>query len=101
MNKVMQFAREELDGYFYRLTGKPNDIALEKTKTSAGLFDERFIIDVDKTHGKICGVNERSVLLGVYRFLREVGCRFLYPGADGEIIPRISSDEISRSEERR
>ncbi len=95
MNKVMQFAREELDGYFYRLTGKPNDIALEKTKTSAGLFDERFIIDVDKTHGKICGVNERSVLLGVYRFLREVGCRFLYPGADGEIIPRISSDEIS------
>ena len=95
MNNVMQFAREELDGYFYRLTGKSNDIALEVTEPSAGLFDERFIIDVEKTSGKISGINERSVLLGVYRFLREAGCRFLYPGAGGEIIPRISADEIS------
>ncbi len=95
MNNVMQFARQELDRYFYRLTGKSNDIALEVTENSPQLFDERFIIDVEKTSGKISGINERSVLLGVYRFLREIGCRFLYPGADGEIIPEISSDEIS------
>ena len=35
----------------------------------------------------IAGVNPRSVLLGVYRLLREMGCRWLRPGDDGEIIP--------------
>ncbi len=40
--------------------------------------------------GIITGSNERAVLIAVYRFLYELGCRWLHPGPDGEIIPKRS-----------
>ena len=29
-----------------------------------------------------------SVLIAAYRFMYELGCRYLYPGPDGEKIPK-------------
>ena len=43
----------------------------------------------------IAGSNPRSVLLGVYRFLRELGCRWLRPGKYGEIIPQKDAGSLS------
>lgn len=42
----------------------------------------------------ISGPNPRSVLFSVYAYLEALGCRFLYPGTDGEHIPatEIRSD---------
>jgi len=37
----------------------------------------------------IAGVNPRSVLMGVYGYLRELGAEWLWPGADGEVLPQI------------
>jgi len=37
--------------------------------------------------GVISGPQPRSVLLGVYRYLRALGCRFLFPGSAGELFP--------------
>ena len=50
-------------------------------------LDDAYHIDVTNGIGMIAGTNERSVLLAVYRLLRELGCRWLRPGTDGEIIP--------------
>jgi hypothetical protein len=44
-------------------------------------------IDIMQSAGIILGVNPRSVLLGVYQFLTQAGCRWIRPGEDGEIIP--------------
>ena len=53
--------------------------------------DDVIHIDVQNGKGVITGSNERSVLIGVYRFFREVGCVFVRPGRDGEYIPRKDS----------
>jgi len=54
--------------------------------------DDHILIKVENGAGVITGSNERSVLMAVYRFMYELGCRYLYPGADGEKIPVRSLD---------
>jgi hypothetical protein len=58
-------------------------------------LDDAFEIDIAGGMGFIAGTNPRAVLIGVYRFLRELGCRWVRPGSTGEIVPRISSDDLS------
>ncbi len=60
-------------------------------------FDDAIWIDVQKGCGHISGSNPRSVLIGVYRFLAEIGCAWIRPGKEGEIIPRKSLDTVSVS----
>ncbi len=54
--------------------------------------DDRIVVKVENGAGIITGSNERSVLMAAYRFMYELGCRYLYPGADGEKIPVRSLD---------
>lgn len=56
--------------------------------------DDAYYIEIHGQTGVIAGSNERSVLLGVYRLLYELGCRFLRPGKNGELIPKRSLDNI-------
>lgn len=51
------------------------------------LLDDIVHIDTDACGGILAGSNPRSVLFAVYRYLRLNGCRFLFPGAEGEFIP--------------
>jgi len=57
------------------------------------------IIDVKNGEGYILGKNYRSVLIAAYRFMYELGCRFLRPGEDEEIIPqrKLSLSDLSVS----
>lgn len=50
-------------------------------------YDDAIHIDIKNASGTITGTNVRSVLIAVYRFLRELGCCFIRPGKDNEIIP--------------
>ena len=52
-------------------------------------------INIENGAGRITASNERSVLIAVYRLLFELGCRFLFPGKNGEVIPKVRLDEKS------
>ena len=51
------------------------------------VLDDIVHIDTDNEGGILAGSNPRSVLFAVYRYLKLNGCRWLYPGVDGEHIP--------------
>lgn len=51
--------------------------------------DDFFDISISAGKGNICGSNPRSVLLGVYAFLRKLGYRFLLPGET--VMPALLS----------
>jgi len=59
----------------------------DRLKVSDPNLDDAFHISIKNGCGTIVGTNDRSVLFGVYRLLREMGCRWLRPGESGEIIP--------------
>ncbi len=63
------------------------DFGLPTDEAEDIALDDILHIDTDAAGGIIAGSNPRSVLLAVYRYLRENGCRWLYPGVDGEYIP--------------
>ena len=50
-------------------------------------LDDVVHVDTTAQGGILAGSNPRSVLFSVYRFLRENGCRWLYPGVDGDYVP--------------
>ena len=52
-------------------------------------LDDEILIRVGPDGGTIAGSNERSVLLAAYRYLTELGCRWVRPGKTGEYLPRL------------
>ena len=102
---VVDFAAEELKKYLRMMMPECGDIAISRTTVqendgfTLGLMqdfgldvseaadvelDDILHIDTDARGGVIAGSNPRSVLLAAYRFLQENGCRWLFPGIDGE-----------------
>lgn len=109
-NRVIRFAVRELVRYLKRIDQQLSidvlktdfldttfsdmlwvgcDSALEKNILPVvdKLLDDAIAIDVNGINGYITGTNERSVLLAVYRFLKELGCMWIRPGKEGERIP--------------
>ena len=103
---VLDFAAEELKKYLRMMMPRCGeiDIFLEPGATDGfrlGLLEDFGIeseaedpvlddvihVDTTKEGGILAGSNSRSVLFAVYRFLRLNGCRWLYPGIDGEYVP--------------
>ena len=52
--------------------------------------DDAICIEVKNGSGHITGSSPRAVLIAAYRFLTELGCRWLRPGKDGEILPHCT-----------
>ena len=106
-NHVVDFAAEELKKYLRMMMPRCGEIAIEYNPDAKDGFrlgvmadfgldtsesdditlDDILHIDTDKEGGIIAGSNPRSVLLAVYRYLTINGCRWLFPGIDGEFIP--------------
>jgi len=95
--KDLTFAREEFVKYskrvFIGITDEP-DIALYVDPKLNEKEDE-IRICVKGGKGSIAGSNKISVLIAVYRFFKELGCRFIRPGKDGEVIKQLRLDDAN------
>lgn len=52
-------------------------------------LDDVYEVKIDGLCGYIAGSNIRSILYGIYAFLKKAGCRFIRPGKDGDYIPNF------------
>ena len=102
---IIDFAAEELKKYLMQMSpecggigisaediggfrlGVMSDFGLDASDVRDASLDDIVYIDCDGWGGIIAGSNPRSVLLAVYEYLRQNGCRWLFPGVDGEYIP--------------
>ena len=80
----ISYAPDATDGF--RL-GLMSDFSLDTSEAKDLSLDDIIHIDTDENGGVIAGSNVRSVLLAVYKYLTLTGCRWLFPGVDGELIP--------------
>ena len=80
----IKYDPEAKDGF--RL-GLMQDFGIDTSEAEDTTLDDIIHIDTDESDGIIAGSNARSVLLAVYRYLTINGCRWLFPGIDGEFIP--------------
>lgn len=117
-NKTISFASDELrkyiklidcdaeaaiinvDGYDTALSGAlwvgiDSAFSEKLPEVECDELDDAILIDVADGRGVITGTNPRSVLIAVYRFLSEVGCAWVRPGKDGEIIPGKDLSQVS------
>ena len=91
-NQTTAYAKDELISYLTKMAGLHNlsriDLELINENEDNEMAPDRYIIDITDGKGTIKGSNSRSILLGVYAYLKHLGCRFLRPGKLGEIVPK-------------
>lgn len=78
----------EYDGEAVRL-GLLCDLGLSDEGVKDAMLDDLVDADISSLCGYIGGSNERSVLFGVYNYLKSAGCRWVRPGPLGEYIPEV------------
>lgn len=100
---AVRYAGEELARYLGRmLDGADGEIQVTldvqpPSPPSPGwdpALDDWFHVQAAPQSVAITGSNPRSVLLGVYRLLHHLGCRFLMPGARHEAIPALPLEQL-------
>jgi len=67
--------------------GLLSDFGLDSSDVDDVMIDDVVDVKIDSLKGYIAGSNERSILFGVYKYLKSAGCRWVRPGAGGEYIP--------------
>ena len=80
----ISYAPDAKDGF--RL-GLMQDFGLDVSEAEDVFLDDILHIDTTAEGGIIAGDNPRSILQAVYKYLTLNGCRWLFPGIDGEFIP--------------
>lgn len=101
----LEFARSELLGYLGRMLPAATPANVHIRFSVAGRLDglppprdakldDQYCITAQGTDIVISATNERSILLGVYRLLHELGCRFLSPIINNEVVPRIAPADL-------
>jgi len=110
-NRTLEFAAEELSRYLQLSTGRKiptfnincvnesthgfilglcHDLGVD-CPAKANLEKDCICIKRSQNHYLLGGSNPRSVLYATYRYLREIGFRWIRPGNMGEIIPKVEN----------
>lgn len=91
-HQAIRFAADELTRCWseFAAASPPGKFAIElRLLENDGRADprDRYEIAIDDGGGFIAGINPRSVLFGVYRYLEMLGFRWVRPGRAGELVP--------------
>ena len=109
LNPTVDFAADELKKYLRMMMPRCGEVAIDYDAKATGGFrlglmqdfgldisdaekpdlDDIVYVETDAEGGIIAGSNPGALLIAVYRYLRFCGCRWLFPGAEGEWIPVI------------
>ena len=109
LNPTVDFAAEELKKYLRMMMPRCGEVAIDYDAKAENGFrlglmqdfgldisdaekpdlDDIVYVEADANGGIIAGSNPGALLIAVYRYLRFQGCRWLFPGVDGEWIPVI------------
>lgn len=95
--KPILFAAEELEKYLIKMAVDA-EVELGLYTDFEGIEKEvsddtdSFKIDIENGKGIIAASNPRSVLYGVYTYLKKFGIKWIRPGIDGEYIPERLND---------
>jgi hypothetical protein len=101
-DRTLSFAARELAAYLGRMLPQCDDLDLTLAVTADNGVGgrEQFRVQMTPHGGTITGDCSRSVLLGVYDYLRHLGCRFLAPGKDAERVPSIIAAQLTADYEK-
>lgn len=95
VEKTLSFAKQELCTYLRQmLAGEEGVFSVSLAVADCPKALDGFFVQMDHHGGSITGNNQRSVLLGVYDYLHNLGCRFLTPDKATEVVPRITGADL-------
>ncbi len=89
-HQTVIFAGEELCRYLQRMLCREGGTFTVRLDLDLREGNDSFRVEMNADDGSITGSNPRSVLLGVYDYLHHLGCRFLTPVADTQVVPEIT-----------
>lgn len=94
--ETVAFAAKELERYLSRMLRGEGTVHIRlRCKEGPVQMLERFDVHLTPDGGEITGNSPRAVLLAVYDALRRLGCRFLAPGRENEVVPCMDAAQLS------
>ena len=69
------------------ILGLLSELGLDESDLDDAMVDDIIDVKIKNLTGYIAGSNERSILMGVYRYCESMGVRYIRPGEDGDYIP--------------
>ncbi len=105
--EVIKFAVNELKKYLHKMTDEPFSVKscltfpkvnkpsiFIKEPQKYNPLEDEIMINQDDGSCIISGSNSRSILFAVYTLLEEMGARWIAPGRNGELLPRVDIKKL-------
>lgn len=98
---TLDFAAGEVRSYLSRMLPEEGTLSITLAAADTGEDIDSFAVSMTEEGGTFTGNSPRAVLLGIYHYLRRLGCRFLTPGREHEIVPAIERNTLADCCEKR
>lgn len=98
---TLSFAAGEAQSYLSRMLPEEGTLSIALLTAEPEEDLDSFSVSMTEEGGTFTGNSPRAVLLGVYDYLRRLGCRFLAPGREHELVPAIGRNALAACYEKR